>query len=404
MKNLALRNDDRDLPCRGDSLLVSSIKNATAATHTDYGNNQDHVPNMRFLSFWNGAYTAGGGSNLMYCKKGTFGDMATKNSADYLPVVRKTYTVTPTAANTVYTLATVPADAGEYYAKLLVHITSTTNTDVNQISVVELHGGMSGKVTTVPTITNFNRMYSTAAANIGISYYSVEYQKTVGNGYKMLIDITVPVAAQRTVSVEMLDGRNVTLVNSLAATAYNAAYQARLTVDARGNYMYKNDWIGGSINGTSASAYGLRASQNAAGEAAAAGDVILLDRATLKWYKSTTARTYADGVALVGVATAAYASGAVVNAWLGANYYNCTAVTVDGQAANKTVYARGKHTGDQFVTDGTVTSALAAGYDYILLGTLRTATSIYLQPGAPELVRMTVYELRRDSGGFYIET
>lgn len=42
------------------------IKNATAATHTDYNNNQDYLPNMRFLSFWNGAYNSSGNSNLSY--------------------------------------------------------------------------------------------------------------------------------------------------------------------------------------------------------------------------------------------------------------------------------------------------------------------------------------------------
>ena len=45
---------------------VPGVKNATAATHTDYNNNQDYLPNMRFLSFWNGAYDSSGHSNLKY--------------------------------------------------------------------------------------------------------------------------------------------------------------------------------------------------------------------------------------------------------------------------------------------------------------------------------------------------
>lgn len=46
------------------SRLKYTVRNATNATHTDYNNNQDDIPNMRFLSFWNGAYNSSGNSNL----------------------------------------------------------------------------------------------------------------------------------------------------------------------------------------------------------------------------------------------------------------------------------------------------------------------------------------------------
>lgn len=45
---------------------VPGIKNATTQTHTDYNNNQDYLPNMRFLSFWNGAHNSSNNSNLKY--------------------------------------------------------------------------------------------------------------------------------------------------------------------------------------------------------------------------------------------------------------------------------------------------------------------------------------------------
>ena len=45
---------------------VPGVKNATTQTHTDYNNNQDYLPNMRFLSFWNGAYNSSNNSNLKY--------------------------------------------------------------------------------------------------------------------------------------------------------------------------------------------------------------------------------------------------------------------------------------------------------------------------------------------------
>ena len=46
------------------SRLKNTIRNATNLAHTDYNNNQDDIPNMRFLSFWNGAYNSSGNSNL----------------------------------------------------------------------------------------------------------------------------------------------------------------------------------------------------------------------------------------------------------------------------------------------------------------------------------------------------
>lgn len=57
------------------------IKNATAATHTDYNNNQDYLPNMRFLSFWNGAYNSSGNSNLSYLASNAVKTANINNSA-----------------------------------------------------------------------------------------------------------------------------------------------------------------------------------------------------------------------------------------------------------------------------------------------------------------------------------
>ena len=46
-------------------------KFATSATHTDYNHNQDYLPTMSFLSYWNGGYNPAGNSNLLYCSRGT---------------------------------------------------------------------------------------------------------------------------------------------------------------------------------------------------------------------------------------------------------------------------------------------------------------------------------------------
>ena len=61
------------------------VKTASGATHTDYGTNNDYVPDMRFLAFWNGAYNADGKSNLARCIHGALGTMAVKSANDYVP-------------------------------------------------------------------------------------------------------------------------------------------------------------------------------------------------------------------------------------------------------------------------------------------------------------------------------
>lgn len=71
---------------------VPGVKNATAVTHTDYNNNQDYIPNMRFLSFWNGAYNSSGNSNISKLANGCIksdhlSGFSTANTSDtWVPV------------------------------------------------------------------------------------------------------------------------------------------------------------------------------------------------------------------------------------------------------------------------------------------------------------------------------
>jgi hypothetical protein len=61
---------------------VPGIKTASAITTLGYGTNNGYVPDISMLSYWNGAYS-GTSSNLAYCNKGAFGDMATKTASSY---------------------------------------------------------------------------------------------------------------------------------------------------------------------------------------------------------------------------------------------------------------------------------------------------------------------------------
>ena len=53
-----------------------------------------YVPTMSFIAYWNGAYNSSGNSNLQYCYKGKFGNLAVKDTADWSQVASKPATAT----------------------------------------------------------------------------------------------------------------------------------------------------------------------------------------------------------------------------------------------------------------------------------------------------------------------
>lgn len=72
------------LPANGGTATTISQKvDASSVTHTNYNTNGTYVPTMNFLSYWSGAYSSAGASNLTYCKHGAFGTIVTKSASDY---------------------------------------------------------------------------------------------------------------------------------------------------------------------------------------------------------------------------------------------------------------------------------------------------------------------------------
>ena len=58
------------------------VKTATSSTHTNYGTNNTYVPDIAFLSNWDGSYNNSGSSNLSYCRLGSFGNACVLNTVD----------------------------------------------------------------------------------------------------------------------------------------------------------------------------------------------------------------------------------------------------------------------------------------------------------------------------------
>lgn len=61
---------------------IKSRSNLGDANWTDLTTAQGLIPDMAFISYWNGAFS-GASSNLAYCNKGAFGSIVTKNINDY---------------------------------------------------------------------------------------------------------------------------------------------------------------------------------------------------------------------------------------------------------------------------------------------------------------------------------
>ena len=74
-----------------------NIRTLSAVSHSSWSSASTddlYVPTMSFIAYWNGAYNSSGNSNLQYCYKGKFGNLAVKDTADWSQVASKPATAT----------------------------------------------------------------------------------------------------------------------------------------------------------------------------------------------------------------------------------------------------------------------------------------------------------------------
>lgn len=73
-----------DFPALGTAAAknVRTLTAQGASGWNDAATDQQYVPDMSFIAYWNGAYS-GTSSNLTYCNRGAFGTIVTKNTSDY---------------------------------------------------------------------------------------------------------------------------------------------------------------------------------------------------------------------------------------------------------------------------------------------------------------------------------
>lgn len=73
---------------------VRTLNSVSHSSWSSASTDDLYVPTMSFIAYWNGAYSSNGASNLQYCYKGKFGNLAVKDTADWSQVASKPATAT----------------------------------------------------------------------------------------------------------------------------------------------------------------------------------------------------------------------------------------------------------------------------------------------------------------------
>ena len=92
-------------------------KSANGSTHSGWTNvdtDRNIIPDMSFITFWNGAYSSVGASNLKYCAKGAFGSFAIKNSLAFSELASKPTTIAGYGITDAYTKTQINTSLSKY--------------------------------------------------------------------------------------------------------------------------------------------------------------------------------------------------------------------------------------------------------------------------------------------------
>lgn len=68
---------------------VRTLNSVSHSSWSSASTDDLYVPTMSFIAYWNGAYNSSGNSNLQYCYKGKFGNLAVKDTADWSQITNK---------------------------------------------------------------------------------------------------------------------------------------------------------------------------------------------------------------------------------------------------------------------------------------------------------------------------
>lgn len=296
------------------------------------------------------------------------------NKPNITDLSRKTL-VANLASASYFKFAETAINPRGYMGHFRITVNSSTTTIGQILDVWVMGHGENAPLSYVMSNTK-----STTAATTGIYYLRFIYPKTLDNGYNVQFELAANNTTSRDITVELIESSNVTLLDSLVASAPNATYQTTGTAQVVGyDGFISQGTLYGSVSGSAGSAplVSCPYTSYTAGIAMVANDLIALG-SDLKWYKVSNA----DVSIPIGTVIASCGSTYALNAAVSTSYILGNRTLQTGTAGTKNtgrdLYIRGQVTGQTLVTDGTITTELEAGYSYIRIGALITATTAYL--------------------------
>ena len=308
----------------------------------------------------------------------TDGDSLILNKPYVSDIEKRTITGALSSAS-YFKFAETPINPRGYMGHFRITVDSTTTTISQILDVWVMSSGENA-----PLVWAMSNTKSTTASMTGIYNIRCIYPKALDNGYNAQFELAANNTTARTIKIELISSSNVTLLSGLVASAPNATYQntgSAVIVGYDGFVSSGTVYANVSGNATGSAGYTPLISNPfgayTAGIALIANDFIILGT-DLKWYKVSNA-----GITIpIGTVIASCGSTYALNAAVSTSYLIGNRTLQTGTSGTKVVgkdlYIRGTISGQNLVTDGYLTTELEAGYSYIRLGSLITATAIYL--------------------------
>ena len=215
-------------PIATSGIVVPGIKSASSLSTLGWGTNNNYVPDISLLAYWNGAYS-GTASNLTYCYRGAFGNIVTHSNTDFMRYYDSATKITsldvvntPSYIHTVSTSGGAPATAtkpaGMDNAWGIIHLHTHSGNYATQLGF----GGTTGKM-----------------------YYRNAYATSTFGPWITLFDSTGgPITGRITKagsSSAWINGRDQAIVALTSYNAYSAAVAMKTTNGSWDMGVYTGD-------------------------------------------------------------------------------------------------------------------------------------------------------------------
>jgi len=297
----------------------------------------------------------------------------------------------PIVAGVFYKIAeTTISDPKDYYFRAKIDVKSTSGTTINHSLIVDVISNQNG----IP-ILQVNSASSGVAdnANTGVRYVRVIYPKTATSGVKAYVEVSFNDTTSRTITVTMLDSKNITLNTALTATEYVASNHNTASTQSlyvHGIHLPYGFFVGQLSGNATASTYTQFVSNylHTVGENMSTYDIISI-KSDGKLWKIANGAVFPLN-ACIGACQSTISAG-TANGYIVTNgkFAKPTTLTVGATViAGKDLYAGGSISGVTFVCDGTIVTELSASTSYKRIGYFDGAGAVIYYDGNNEVITL----------------